>query len=173
MPPPRCNPVAHCTQCGAALVQGARYCASCGSLVVQPTLPPPERLFQPGGVEPPKRKDTGGAETLILIGAILSAVLGLLFGLLILFFGAFFGLAIGDAGAGFPGFLFGLFGLGIIVLGILFAAGGLYARNLVRAGEVERGGLLAIVFGALCLFTGDFIAGIVMAAGGVLAYTAR
>jgi hypothetical protein len=163
----------HCPQCGAALAQGARYCTACGTALVQPTLPPGAAPAFPGPAAAPARKDTRTAQTVILVGAALSAVLGVLFGLLLMFFGAFFGAMFGGSLGGLEVALFGGVALVVIAVGLLFGFGGLHARNLVRDGDPEKGGLLAIVLGVLLLFTGNAIAGIVMAGGGVLAYQAR
>lgn len=160
--------MAHCIQCGAALQQGARYCANCGTAQVQPTVPP-QAAPAPA---PPRRKDTGGAETVILIGAVLAGLLPMAIGLGLLFFGAIFAAAIPFWGA-IPASVFALFGALIFLAGAVFGAAGLWARNIVRDGEAEKGGMVAGVVGLVGCLTGNVVGGLVLIVGGLMAYTAR
>lgn len=160
--------MAHCIQCGVALQPGARYCANCGTAQVQPTLPP-------HGAPPPAapaRKDTDGAQTVILIGAILAGLLPLLIGMLIFAFGAAFAAAWPFFGA-IPGGIIAFVGMLLILGGLVFGAAGLWARNMVRDGEAEKGGIVAGVVGLVACLTGNVIGGLVLVLGGLMAYTAR
>ena len=173
--------MAYCAHCGAALQPGVRFCANCGTAsaaapaaggYAPPANTPPGQPY--AGAPAPHaavaRPDTALAETLILVGALLGAILPLGLALILLFFGALFNtLTFGW----FPATFFGGLALIALLLGIVGAAAGLYARNLVREGQRERGGLLALVLGGVLCFTGNVFAGLALLGGGLLAYTAK
>lgn len=167
--------MSYCAQCGAPLAAGARYCAACGTAVATPTLP--------GGAPAPPalpaqaRRDTGMAQTLILVGAVLGVLLPLFVGMGLMVLGTVF--AFVPWWGSVPGVMLGLMALGVILLGLLWAAAALYARNLIAQGRVEQGAVLAVVVGALMLLTGlpmlvlPGLAGILVLAGGISAWSQK
>lgn len=165
--------MAHCTQCGAALEAGARYCARCGSAAVQPTLPvqamPPAP--PPGPAPPAARRDTSGAQLVILIGALLAFLGPAFIAFFILFFGALFS-AFGPFGF-IPGAFIGFFGVILLLGGVLFGVAGLWARNVVRDGDPEKGALIAGGVGLVACLVGNVLGGVVLLLGGIMAYTAK
>lgn len=167
--------MAFCPQCGATLQAGARYCGSCGTATVQPTLParapvqpaPPAAAPTATGAA----KDTGLAELLILGGALLAAALGVLGALAIMFFGGFF--AFIPFWGAFPATMFAMMALVVLVASILMGWAGVHARDLVRRGEREKGGILAVALGLVSFATMNPFSGVALVVGGMLAWTAK
>lgn len=154
-----------CPSCSQATQGWERHCPRCGfALAASPPA-------APSPAAPPPRRDTGLAEALLVAGGVVSVAVPALVGLALLFLGGVFSLfpPFGSIPAAFLGFLAVLF----LVLGVVWAAAALHARNLVHEGHVERGGLVALVAGALGVLTGNVLGGVLLLAGGFLAYSAK
>lgn len=122
-------------------------------------------------------KDTGLAEVLLLVGAVLAVVGALAYGL---FWGAFWpwmgswfdGTAMDPVWRGFA--TFGMVAAGVamffgLVLGVLAVVA--YAK--VRNGDLDAGAVLGLVAGALLLLTGSLLSGALVLVGGALAWQAK
>ncbi|HEV8361314.1 MAG TPA: zinc ribbon domain-containing protein [Candidatus Thermoplasmatota archaeon] len=167
--------MAYCAQCGAPLQEGARYCGSCGTARAAPTVPsapaPP-----PQAGAPPAPKDTSGAQSLLLVGAILGVLLPLLAAFALLLVGAATSF-IPFAGP-FVAAIFGIVAAVFVVISIVWALVVLHARKLIAEGRVHDGAVIAVVAGLLMLLLGlpflvvPGLAGIVVLLGGILAWTA-
>jgi hypothetical protein len=153
-----------CAQCGAAQHAGQRFCPQCGAALSAPALPP-------APAPPPARPDTGLAETLILLGGVASLLVPVLVGLVLLFLGGLF--AMFPPFGTLPGVLFGLLAAVLLVVGVIALAISVYARNLLRDGQRERGATIAIIVGLVSVVLGNFIGGLLLLLGGMVAYTAK
>lgn len=158
--------MAFCPQCGAGIAEGARYCSACGSSLAGSGLPP-----APAGPAPQAaRRDTGLAELLILVGAVLSLVVPVLLAAVFFGLGATFWFV---PFASMPGAVMGLIAVAFLVLGLVWMLLALFARSLIRQGDLEKGGVVAVVVGVLMILTGGLVSGLLVVVGGILAWTAR
>jgi len=165
--------MAFCGHCGAALGEGARFCGQCGTPSLGPAGAPPPPFAPPPGSAPPRPKpDTHLAELLLLAGAVLSLVFPILFAATFATIGAALVAAIPGWGS-IPGAVFGLLSIVVFVLGAIWAAAAWYARGRIQRGDLEGGGMVAMVVGVLMFFTGHFIAGPLVAIGGVMAWSQK
>jgi zinc ribbon protein len=183
--------MAFCPHCGWALDASARFCSSCGKpSAPTPAMPP----LGPGGatqvaqtsgrVSAPTspsagatRTSTSAAETLILIGGLLGALVPLVFALALLAFGAALGVALPFWGA-FPAAIFAFIAVMVAILAIVWGAACLFARSLIQQGQRQSGAIVAVIAGLFMVLVGwpflvlPGIAGLLVVAGGVMAWTA-
>jgi hypothetical protein len=151
-----------CPQCGRALQGWEQYCPACGKLLAAPAAPPP-------AAPPAAPRDPALAATLLLAGAVLSIAMPGLFALM--FLGVLGSLAhLAGPSAAFPVGVLTFLAAVFLVLGVLWAAVGLWARQLVVQGERQRGATAALVAGAIGVFTGNVIGGVLYIAAGILAH---
>lgn len=128
--------MAYCSNCGAQIREGARFCDSCGNPVAQAT---------PGATQPPPMPppavtaaDTGLAKTLLLVGLGLYAV------------AALFTLMAGN--------ILG-FATSLMVVGAIFALAYIpltKSQNQAAKNGAAIAGIVSLVFALINLFMGDF-----------------
>jgi hypothetical protein len=148
------------------------HCRACGT-ALNPTAPAPAPTSAPAPSPAPgapaRKPDTGLAELLLLLGAVVSALQAVVALAVVSFLGG------ADLLPWFGGFgaILALIGLTAVVIGAGAAIAGLHARRRVQEGKLHDGGMVALVAGAVSIVLGNAFGGLLLLAGGFLAYTAQ
>lgn len=154
----------YCPECGSEVRDDANFCPECGASLGEET-----------------RKDTSTAENLVLVGAVVAFIwpaiwLAMAWSQSAMFdgFSSWFGSPDGSGPMvmfqGFAAFYW-IFAIVLALVSVVLGVLALIGRKKVREGDVEDGGVLALISGVLLFVFGSFVAGILVAVGGFLVWS--